>query len=361
MKRVLVAPLDWGLGHATRCIPIIRALQARGCSVLLAASGDALQVLRQEFPSLFYATLPAYRPRYPAEGESMVWVMAQQLPKFLRVIRREHIALERIVREQSVDLVIADNRYGCWSASVPSIFITHQCTILMPRRFGWLASIVARMNQRSIKRFTRCWLPDYPGEASLAGKLVECGEPVRGSGQRYIGALSRLLPATPRQKRYDLVCVFSGPEPQRTLLEQLVTAQVNASTLRVLIVRGLPGGRTLPPLETRAEVVNFLASDALQEALEVSHCVLARSGFSTVMDLAHVGGNAIFVPTPGQTEQAYLAARLTEKKVAYSVAQQDFHLDTAWHQVPLYTGFKPAVGARDVLLHGAIDEALMLS
>ncbi|MBT1711727.1 hypothetical protein KK062_26030 [Fulvivirgaceae bacterium PWU5] len=361
MKRVLVAPLDWGLGHATRCIPIIRALQARGCTVLLAGSGDSLQLLREEFPSLFYAALPAYQPRYPATGGSMVWAMAQQLPKFLTVIRREHVALERLVREQSVDLVIADNRYGCWSASVPSIFITHQCTILMPRRFGWLASIVARMNRRSIKRFTRCWLPDYPGESSLAGKLVACGESPHDTTHRYIGALSRLSPAVPREKRYDLVCVFSGPEPQRTLLEQVVMAQINHSTLRVLIVRGLPGGRKVPPLETRAEVVDFLASDALQTALESSRCVLARSGFSTVMDLAHVGGNAIFVPTPGQTEQEYLAARLMEKRIAYSVAQQDFHLDTAWQQVSQYSGFAPVGGARGILLDRAIDEALMLS
>ena len=291
----------------------------------------------------------------------MVWVMARQLPKFMTVIRREHVALERIVREQSVDLVLADNRYGCWSVLVPSIFITHQCTILMPRRFGWLASVVARMNQRSIKRFTRCWLPDYPGEASLAGKLVECAEPARDTTHRYIGALSRLSPAVPRAKRYDLVCVFSGPEPQRTLLEQTVVEQINRSTLRVLLVRGVPGGRTVPPLETRAEVVDFLASDALQAALETSRCVLARSGFSTVMDLAHVGGNAIFVPTPGQTEQEYLAARLMEKRIAYSVAQQDFHLDTAWQQALQYTGFTPAVGTRGVLLDRAINEALTLS
>ncbi|MBT1687891.1 glycosyltransferase [Dawidia soli] len=360
MKRVLVAPLDWGLGHATRCIPILRALQARGCTILLAGSGDSLQLLRQEFPSLFYAVLPAYQPRYPAKGASMVWAMARQLPKFLTVIRREHVALERLVREQSVDLVIADNRYGCWSASVPCIFITHQCNILMPRRFGWLASMVARMNRRSMKRFTRCWLPDYPGEASLAGKLAACGEHTPGGTHRYIGALSRLSPAMPRQKRYDLLCVFSGPEPQRTLLEQAVTAQVNRSVLRVLIVRGLPGGRTVAPLETRAEVVDFLASDALQEALEASRCVLARSGFSTVMDLAHVGGNAIFVPTPGQTEQEYLAARLMEKKIAYSTAQQDFDLEIAWQHVPLYTGFTPAAGAQDTWLHPAIDEALTL-
>jgi uncharacterized protein (TIGR00661 family) len=361
MKRVLVAPLDWGLGHATRCIPIIRALQARGCTVLLAGSGDSLQLLRQEFPSLFYSALPAYQPRYPTKGGSMVWAMARQLPKFLTVIRREHVALERIVREESVDLVIADNRYGCWSVLVPSIFITHQCTILMPRRFGWLASTVARMNQRSIKRFTRCWLPDYPGEASLAGKLVECGESPPDTTHRYIGALSRLSAAVPRVKRYDLVCVFSGPEPQRTLLEQMVTEQINRSTLRVLIVRGVPGGRTVRPLETRAEVVDFLASDALQEALETCRCVLARSGFSTVMDLAHVGGNAIFVPTPGQTEQEYLAARLMEKRIAYSVAQQDFHLDTAWQQALQYNGFTPVAGMRGMLLDRAINEALTLS
>jgi uncharacterized protein (TIGR00661 family) len=360
MKRVLVAPLDWGLGHATRCIPIIRALQARGCTVLLAGSGDALQVLRQEFPSLVHAELPAYQPRYPGKGKSMVWTMARQVPKFLTVIRREHAVLARIVREQSVDLVIADNRYGCWSSSVPSIFITHQCNILMPRRFGWLASIVARMNRRSIKRFTRCWLPDYPGEASLAGKLVACGTQAHDLTYRYIGPLSRLSPAVPRPKPYDLVCIFSGPEPQRTVFEQLVTAHVNTSALRVLLVRGLPGGRKMPPLATRATVVDFLTSDALQEAVEASHGVLARSGFSTVMDLVHVGGHAIFVPTPGQTEQEYLATRLREKQIAYSVAQQHFDLETAWQHMQRYTGFTPAASDRETLLLGAIDEALAL-
>ena len=236
MKRVLVAPLDWGLGHATRCIPIIRLLIAKGCDVLLAGSGGSLALLRAEYPLLRSYTLPAYDPQYP-EKRSMVLAMARQLPRFVKTIRDEHRALEALVCEHRIDLVISDNRYGCWSAAVPCIFITHQSNIMMPQRFGWLAPLVRRANLRMMRRYTRCWIPDVPGSNSLAGSLISFGGGHHAVAVEYIGAVSRFVPTGRAvEKRYDVVAVCSGPEPQRSVLERLLMKELVESGLRFVLI-----------------------------------------------------------------------------------------------------------------------------
>ncbi|WP_333819365.1 glycosyltransferase [Ohtaekwangia sp.] len=356
MKRVLVAPLDWGLGHATRCIPVIRSLQKHACIVLIAGSGDSLLLLQKEFPGLKRYTLPGYSPRYPTTG-SMVWTMAAQVPRFARVIGEEHRVLEEIVRREGIDLVISDNRYGCWSSVVKSIFITHQSNILMPQRFGWLASWVRRMNHKMIKRFTQCWIPDRGGNESIAGDLILFGAVDHDINYRYIGPLSRFESSGRREKKYDLLCIFSGPEPQRTLLETIVTEQVNRWQGKACMVRGLPDDARAIPLNTKADVFPFLNSEALQVAIESSALVLARSGFSTVMDMARLGGRAIFIPTPGQTEQVYLAERLLQKGIAYSMQQRNFDLIRALKESERFTGFIPAASSGD-LLEDAVSEIL---
>jgi len=340
MKRVLVTPLDWGLGHATRCIPVIRLLLKYKCKVYIAGSGDSLLLLQKEFPQLTTFTLPAYKPEYPSVG-SMVFKMAMQLPRFVRVIRDEHRAVEAIIAREQIDIVISDNRYGCWSSKAKSIFITHQSNILMPARFGWLAPFVRNANYRMMRKFSICWIPDRPGDESIAGNLIAFGTFDDTISHAYIGPLSRFIPSGNRTKRYDLLCVFSGPEPQRSILESIVVQQVNKATLKTLIVRGLPGNIPVAPLHTHATVVPFMNSEALQQAIESSSCILARSGFSTVMDLTRLGGHVIFIPTPGQTEQEYLAARLLQKGIAYSTSQSTFDLPTALEKAKQLSGFTP--------------------
>lgn len=340
MKRVLVTPLDWGLGHATRCIPVIRLLLKHTCTVYIAGSGDSLLLLQNEFPHLTTYILPAYKPVYPAGG-SMVLKMALQLPRFVRVIRDEHQAIEEIVKRERIDIVISDNRYGCWSSVAKSIFITHQSNILMPKRFGWLAPFVRRANHRMMKRFSQCWIPDRPGDESLAGDLISFGTFDRAIFHRYIGPLSRFIPSGKRTIKYDLLCILSGPEPQRSILEDIVVQQVNRTNVKTLIVRGLPGNIPAVALDTHAEVVPFMASEALQEAIESSSVIVARSGFSTVMDLTRLGGHVIFIPTPGQTEQEYLAQRLSQKGIAYATTQSTFDLVKALQETHRLTGFTP--------------------
>lgn len=338
MKRVLVAPLDWGLGHATRCIPVIRKLLGRSCEVIIAGSGASLALLQKEFPRLSCYQLSPYAPAYPSTG-SMVWAMAAQLPKFIRTIRKEHDELQALITRHKIEVVISDNRYGCWTKKVPCIFITHQSNILMPKRFGWMAPVVRRLNHRMMNRFSRCWIPDYPGEYSLAGDLISFGTSMKEDHIRYVGLLSRFSSSVKKEKKYDVLCIFSGPEPQRTVLENLVVKQVEDFNGRVLIVRGVVNdGHS--PLKTKAAVADYMTSTDLQTAIESSEVILARSGFSTLMDLSRLSAHAIFIPTPGQTEQEYLAKKLTEKGIAYSSAQNQFVLTKALEASQKFKGFE---------------------
>ncbi|HEY5748656.1 MAG TPA: glycosyltransferase [Chryseolinea sp.] len=349
-RRVLIAPLDWGLGHATRCIPLIRELLRRDCHVLIAGSGDSRLLLEKEFPQLTFLSLPGYHPSYPAT-RGMAWSMARQLSKFRRAIREEHACVERYAKEYALDLVISDNRYGCWTAAVPSIFITHQSNILMPKRFGWMAPWIRRINHGFIRKFTACWIPDFPGDHALAGDLISFGNHRANDNVRYIGPQSRFIPTHKTKAVYDMVCVFSGPEPQRTVFENIVVPQVKASGLKYFVVRGLPAAAEE---QSNDNCVNFLSGSALQTVLEQASCVIARSGFSTVMDLSALQKRAIFVPTPGQTEQEYLAARLMKQGVAFMQEQHRFNLAVALEESKKYEGFTQSP-ADPALLAGALD------
>jgi uncharacterized protein (TIGR00661 family) len=353
MKRVLIAPLDWGLGHATRCIPVIREFVNRQCEVMVAGSGDSLALLKTEFPSLQFFTVPAYSPVYPKHGGSMVWKMAAQLPKFLNTIRQEHQAIEVLVAQHQIHLIISDNRYGCWSASVPSIFITHQSNILMPKRFGWLAGIIRKKNETLMNRFTECWLPDYPDDHNLAGELISFGKMKTKVHAVYIGPLSRFRFSGQKEKKYDVLAILSGPEPQRTILENTLLPSLRQSGLRYFVVRGVVTTTTV----TDPHCSNFLMSEALQEMIESSEVIVARSGFSTVMDMAALQKKVIFIPTPGQTEQEYLAQRLKEKKIAFFMKQQDFNLSIALTETEKFSGFS-YFSSNTGLLDQAISDIL---
>jgi uncharacterized protein (TIGR00661 family) len=353
MTKVLIAPLDWGLGHATRCIPVIRELGRQHCTVLVAGSGDSLLLLKREFPHLGFFSLPGYDPRYPLNG-SMVWAMATQLPRFLRVISREHREIERIIADEKVNLLISDNRYGCWSQKIPCAFITHQNNVLMPKRFGWLQLFVRQSSDMLINRFDFRWIPDYPGANSHAGRLTETAVSELIAKTAYMGTLSRFEPRNRPGKQYDVVAVLSGPEPQRTALEGTLVPQLKASGLRFMVIRGLPNEQVRG---TDDRIVNFLASDELQDCLEAADLVIARSGYSTVMDMSALGKKVVFIPTPGQTEQEYLASRMMEKGIAFFMKQNEFHLSTALQQSILYAGFTPLPA--NLLLEKTISDFLL--
>jgi len=350
LKRIIVAPLDWGLGHASRCIPIIRMLLARECHVMLAGNGASLQLLKNEFPLLETLELPGYDPRYPRNG-SMVLKMVAQLPHFIKVIRNEHLLLEKFVKEYKIDVVISDNRYGCWSARAYSIFITHQSNILMPKRFGWLSPLVRMQNLKMIGRFDKCWIPEEK-ETALAGMLTSFGKTDHAIPYQYVGYLSRFRSTGQCIAEYDVAAILSGPEPQRTILENILSAQLQRSGIRYYLVRGIPGGN-----QSDNQSCDFMNASQLQRLLEKSAIVIARCGYSTIMDLAVLKKKAILIPTPGQTEQEYLASRLKSLKIVFTVAQKDFDLNFALQESKKYSGFVE-MNVSDHLLHVAVDALL---
>lgn len=353
MKRVLITPLDWGLGHATRCIPVIRELINRGCAVFIGGCGYSLELLKNEFPSLSYFNLPGYDPVYPSNGR-MVLKMGLQVPKFISVIKQEHAIVQSLVHENRIDFIISDNRYGCWSATVPSVFMTHQINIKLPDGFRWLSKKLGQINARMIDKFSTCWIPDYPdAESNLSGELSD----VTRTGitrVRYIGPLSRFEHCRTIEE-YDVACILSGPEPQRSIFEKKVIPQLEASGLRYVVVRGLlvKEGQLSP------NVTNFLNSRSLQDVISKSTLIISRSGYSTIMDLLALRKKAIVVPTPGQTEQEYLAYRWSQRGVLQAMTQDNFDLQIAMKASVNYTGFNDTVKNSNELLKNELDRMLI--
>lgn len=352
-KRVLVAPLDWGLGHATRCIPIIEELLKRNCEVSVATSGSALALLRKEFYSLTFFELPSYKASYSIRMPLMIAVFFQ-LPKFWRVINAEHNTLEKIIDDNNIDMVISDNRFGCWTKNIPCIFITHQINIQMPWIFKGIQPIFNYQNRRLVKRFTRCWIPDRAGELSLSGKLSTSGS----LEVSYIGILSRLKKVE-LELRYRVAVILSGPEPQRTVLEELIIPQLKKLQIKSIVIQGIIEDEVKKSWDGDIEVINFLPTIPLEEVINQSAIIIARSGYSTVMDLSKLNKKALFIPTPGQTEQEYIAKRLMDNGVAFSMKQNEFDLAFGLSECERYKGFSNIEQGNE-LLQQAIDDVIKI-
>ncbi|HTH55589.1 MAG TPA: glycosyltransferase [Cyclobacteriaceae bacterium] len=329
-KRVLITPLDWGLGHATRCVPVVKEFLNQGCEVQIATSGDALTLLKMEFPDLKFHLLTSYRAEYSRSVPLMIKI-GMQLPKFLKAIEREHEESAIIIDQEDIDVVISDNRYGCWSKKIPSIFVGHQFAV----RASVFTPMVNYFQRRAIRRFSRVWIPDEGGEKSLAGELISTKLKAE-----FIGFLSRMI-WSQRSPRYQIIAIISGPEPQRTIFEEIVTRELKKSQRRCLLVQGHPG-RSARITSGELEIVSHLSGEEMNNAILESEIVISRSGYSTIMDLAVLGKKAIFVATPGQPEQEYLATRLMEKKIAFSMSQDKFDLRTALQSAKAYSGFERA-------------------
>ncbi len=345
-KRILIAPLDWGLGHAARCVPIINELLAKDLDVVIAADNRPAELLKKEFPDLEHIRLPGYTIDYPVNA-NMAWTMFRQLPIFFRGIADEHMLLESIVAEHHIDAVISDNRWGVYSTKVPSIYIVHQLRILLSkylRRGQW---IVDRANGRLIKPFGEVWIPDFPASDRLSGELSH--DSLLPKNSFFIGPLSRLKKINSFKKELDILVILSGPEPQRTVFEKLITDQLRQTTMRSLVVRGTPERTMKMKLSETLTLVSALTADELSEAIASSHIIVSRPGYSTVMDLSFLGANAIFIPTPQQTEQEYLAKRLKDQKICYSETQEKFSLTRAIAQFNSYSGFSQHLNDHAVL------------
>ncbi len=350
-KHVVVAVLDWGLGHATRCVPIIQELLSQNCKVTLAGNGQSLKLLKQEFPLLEFQELPSYNVSYSVSMPFLLKIFLQ-LPKFLHVIRAEHNEINKLVSQRSVDVVISDNRYGCWSTQVPSVLITHQVNIIMPPVLSWLSFGINYFNHKFIKRFNLCWVPDFESD-QITGRLTIPGK----LNIRFIGMLSRFERNENISVDPDLIVgLVSGPEPQRQILESMLERQMVNHVGKGILVRGIPNGAERK--HARIKFINHLPARELGELIQKANIIITRSGYSTIMDLVRLGKkNVVFIPTPGQSEQEYLAETLHKKRIALGQSQSDFDLVSALNKVKNYTGFE-GIQQQTNLLPNAIVELL---
>ncbi len=322
-RTILVTALNWGLGHASRCVPVVRELQRQGAKVILASDGGALDLLHDAFPDTQAVGLPSYGIRYP--HRNMIACMAPQLPGILRAIGQEWLATQAIVRRYQVHGIISDHRYGCFRRQIPSVFLSHQLQPIIP--VPGIGASLRFIHHQLIRRFNLCWIPDLPGPDALAGDLAK---PITAHPFRHIGPLSRMQTGS-ADPAFDVIMVLSGPEPQRSILERELLRSAGQLKGRSLLVRGLPGPAPAAPQDVpdQVQVVPFLGATALNGAILSSRLFVGRAGYSTIMDLAVLRKTALLIPTPGQTEQEFLAARLQQKGCFLTQTQGNVDLAAA--------------------------------
>lgn len=329
-KKVLVAPLDWGLGHATRCIPIIKMLKDSNAEVLVGAEGSAALLQNREFPNIKILPLKGYRIKYTKSKAFFFFNILLQLPKIARTVTYEKKWLDKIIESEKIDVVISDNRLGLSNKKIPCYFITHQLHI--KSGFSYLDKIIQKINYSYINQFKECWVPDLEGDNNYAGELSHPTTLPQVS-VTYIGLLSRFQKSDV-QKKYKLAIVLSGPEPQRTIFENKIINQLKFINDSVLLVRGLPDEKQpLKALPQNVTWYDHLHAEALSVAMQQSEIVLSRSGYSTIMDLIAIDQQAVLVPTPGQTEQGYLAKYLSEKGLFKSMTQDELDLKKVLNRI----------------------------
>ncbi len=330
MNNILVAPLNWGLGHATRCIPIINALLENGFNPILASDGTALTLLKKEFPHLLTLELPSYNIEYAKKASNFKWKIIKNSPKTINAILQEKKIVKNWIKEFNLIGIISDNRLGVHSKKVPSVFITHQLTVLS----GRTTYISSKVHQFFIKKFNECWIPDYKEVPNLSGKLGHLRK--TKLNLKYIGVLSRLKKQELPQV-YDLMILLSGPEPQRTLLEEKLIIELENYTNKVVFIKGKVEENQTINVVKNITFYNFMQTKELEKTINESENILCRSGYTTIMDLAKLEKKAFFIPTPGQFEQEYLAKRLKKQGLVPTAKQDKFKLENL-NEIPFYKG-----------------------
>ena len=327
MKKIIIAPLNWGLGHATRCVPIIKELQKSNFTPVIASDGTALQFLIKEFPSLEFFKLPSYKISY---GRNLKWSLIRKIPTIVRAVHKERLLIQEYIH-QNPDVVgiISDNRFGCYYTKIPSVYITHQLNVLS----GFLTPVTSFFHRRVIRKYNECWIPDE--ENSLySGKLSRSS---KNLNQKYIGVLSRFKKQELPQD-IDVLILLSGPEPNRTLLEIKLTSIFKTSSKKVYLIQGIVEKTQKTTKENQLTIVNFMLTKQLEHTLNLSKMVICRAGYSSVLDLVSLRKKALLIPTKFQNEQEYLAKYLQQKGYFSFVKERKVNKNT----LDVFPEFTPA-------------------
>jgi len=356
---ILIAVLDWGLGHATRCIPIIDYLLAQSYPILLAGSGRSLLLLKKTYPHLDFVELPAYDISYSRTRWQIPYLITQ-LPRIFHVIRQEHKLIREIVADCAVKAILSDNRYGVWHPNFASVFMCHQLAPYVP---GVKNTWIYRLHKKFIRQFDQIWIPDQAHTVNLSGRLSH--ELPYTDAESFIGPLSRFyqypVPKVPSQKEFQdfppqILAIVSGPEPQRTLLSKKLHEQAKFINEWVWIVEGKPE-QAYVEIDTinKVVVIAHLMTSDLVFALHKTQIVISRPGYSSIMDYWAMGiRQMILIPTPGQTEQTYLATHLNVLAGIQVYDQQHFDLFQALKRVEMSKSESPTFDFNQYRAH--LDE-----
>lgn len=326
-KKILVAPLDWGLGHAARSVPLIKVLCSKN-DVIIACGPSAYGFLQKELPDLEIIKIDDWRIRYPKHKINFFTILGW-IPVMLRNSIHEHRFVKRIIRSRGIDCVVSDNRYGLLYKGLECYIITHQVYPKMPRGFGFLENLGGWMFKKFLSRFNKVLIPDFERGDNLSGSLAADRDLPPEKFVR-IGILSRFnhsQAGTPAFHQIPVLVLMSGQENQRTVLENKIIAALDGLELNVLFVRGV--GESRPTIANTKNITfrNLLSGNELRDALMSAELIICRAGYSTLCDVVALKKRAVIIPTPGQTEQEYLAERL-DCRFGFRSLSQDYDLFT---------------------------------
>jgi len=356
-KTILVAALNWGIGHATRDMPIINRLLEKGCKVILASDGAALNVWKREYPDLQTLELPSWNIKYQKWG-SFTLKMITRAPYILMGIYRERKIIADAIKKYKVDGMISDNRFGVYSPDICSVFMTHQISLKMNKFLRWCEPLMYLCNHHYIRQFDAVWVPDYEGEPNLTGSLSHKHRP--SNNLKFLGPISRFMDmwdGTTPEKEYDVAVVLSGVEPQRSMLEEKIKEQLlPLKDTKVILVQGRSDAKEKTELRPGFTVRAFMTSEELMQTFLKSKAIVCRSGYSTILDLAVLNQTALMIPTPGQTEQVYLAKWLGDAGLVVCQSQKRINLSEGLEKLKDIKGF--SVKSDTTALDAAIDEFL---
>ena len=322
---ILVGALDWGLGHATRVVPVIHKLLNEGHHVIIGASHRQAMIYNEHFPAVQMEELPAVSPTF-RKGQNQVASILFFLPRFLISIKKDKLIARKLVAKYKPDQIISDNRYGFRNKDTHNIIISHQVNLQVPKRVKIFRKFIQASIHRFLNRFDECYIPDFEDEDNLSG-ILSHSLPKLNCKITYTGLLSRLqiVQEDETTKKFpQLLVIISGPEQQRTFFENIIRQELvkTGNVPDYVVVRGLPGQDSTG----NEHWLNHANASTLKAFIRNAKYIVCRSGYSTIMDLAVMGKTAMLVPTPGQTEQEYLAGYLQDKgKFLYS-EQKHFNL-----------------------------------
>ena len=358
--KILYSVLNWGLGHASRSIPILKQILQLNIDIVIASDGEALLLLQKEFPKLTFETLISYNVQYSKNEKSFDKTIFLQLTKFGKAIKKEHQQTQLLIEKHGITHLISDNRYGCYSKKLPSTVVCHQ--INLQHKFLLVQKQMNVIHRKMLSNFNEIWVPDFL-EDSIAGNITKKPKSSLILNRKfltkikYIGMLSRMK-ILKEKKLYDLCIILSGPEPQRTILEKILLKEVTENNFQTVLIRGTKNYKNKILNSANLSVYDFLKTFELTQIINQSKTVICRAGYSSIMDLIALKKQAILIPTPGQTEQEYLARFLKEKKWFYSVNQDVFKLRKA---LDFKQNFKPKESSNSVELLNKIVSEFILS